>query len=1041
MKPIKLEMSAFGPYADRQVIDFSRLGGSGLYLISGETGSGKTAVFDAVSYALFGQASGRARTAGMLRSDFAGADIKTSVRFTFEYKSKIYLAERSPEYMRPKARGGGLTKEPSGAVLIMPDNTAVSGSSAVSEKIEEILGMNREQFSQIVMIAQGDFLRFLHSDTKERTMILRRIFGTEKYKSFQEKLRSSAAEHGRGIKALEQSFIQYAGQIVMPEDAEGSGPAVLTEDASVHNAELLLVPLQALTEKTYELYTEKQKIREDLQKEMLFAAGELAGAEEINAKFRLLESRSSAYAEAEEKRGEFEAKSRQTERALSAANKVRKLEDSLLSAKDEHNELSALIETESISLEILEAECSAFREELAARQAEDSLREQLKFAAVQISGQLKVYSDIEELHSELLSVQEKIQALLDSETDKRIEDCRKQAERLSEELSELGDPQAETAVLSGRKQAAEVRLNELSRLRADAETFEMQSADILSLQARFENVQQAFEEAEIHFRSLQKTFFREQAGIIARSLKENEPCPVCGSVHHPNIALLPEDAPGEEELESAQSAYEQLLAERESLVSECAALRSQNASLGASCRGRIKEYCSEDAGGDMSGAAAALCAETEKLLSGLDEQLKALRVREQKKNECLLAAENCRKMLDGLFEERASSDLRLNEYYIRRSVLEDRAGILSADLPYAGREEAESEIRRLSEELSLLQTAFDSAAKSYEERSAALAETKSLIKEHKRRLEKLAEQEKKCAENFHAALKENGFINEADYAGALMSEEETEILKKETDAYFSELVMLSREISTLKEELREKSIRRTEEIAGRQAEAKKLHDQAEGEMTAAKSSYDSNSALYSDLRRISEEYDRTAGLYSQYRKLSETANGEIPGKVKLNFETYLQQAYFSLIIRAANHRFSLMSSGRYELVRREETGSLRSQSGLELGVLDHYTAKVRDVRSLSGGESFKASLSLALGLSDIVQQTAGGIQLDAMFIDEGFGSLDSESLDSAINVLSSMAAGSKLIGIISHVGELAYRIDRQITVIKKPDGSTVHMNV
>ena len=915
MRPLQLTVSAFGPYAGRTDIDFEALGRSGLYLITGDTGAGKTTIFDAVTFALYGEASGGVRDAGMLRSKYADAETPTFVELTFSYGGKNYTVRRNPEYERPAKRGGGFTKQSAEAELKLPDGRVITKSSDVNTEIRNILGVDRKQFSQIAMIAQGDFLKLLLADTRERQAIFRELFHTGVYQTFQEKLKEEylalwhACDDGR--KSIRQELSGIRCQEIAPE---------FDRVKQARNGELPAEETALLLE---------DLIRRDEAEQTALDEG-----------------------------------LKETEAAIAAVNML------LARAEDRRKTLAGLIITGE-SLQEKQTELAAAAERL--REAEGKQREieALKGEAAALQAKLPDYRRREQLRGELAKLeQQSTRAENDLvQKSRRLETLNANLRLLREEKKGLESAGVEKERLLGAQEQLRQQFRNLTGL---STLF----TEAHGLERRYEKNQQsylaakdAWGDAKARYDFLMQAFLDEQAGILAERLEEGRPCPVCGSMEHPAPARKAEKAPSETELKAAEVAADRKQKEMaeasRSAESSRTALLAKQEELGRQCASAFGDADLSKAETEL----AARLAETEAEGKHVSRQLKDS---EQKL-------------------------LRLKELDARIPEEESKVKTAEADIAAAekklvsvrtGKEHTERQLETLSEALQ-----FETGA----EASAQLSSFTERIK--------LLQKSVQDAQEGHRLCKEDIARLEGQHAQLTEQLKQYEGLPEEG----------------IREELDVLTGKKAEAEAGKQDCGIRL---------------DTNRGILRRTREKTAELERLEKRCAWMKALSDTANGTVTGKEKIMLETWVQMAFFDRILERANTRFFIMSDGQYELKRRTEAESLRGQSGLELNVVDHYNNTERSVKTLSGGESFKASLSLALGLSDEIQSLAGGIRLDTMFVDEGFGSLDEESLRQAVNALAGLTESNRLVGIISHVAELKNRIDRQIIVTKDKSGGS-----
>ncbi|MBR0352351.1 MAG: SMC family ATPase [Oscillospiraceae bacterium] len=915
MRPLKLKMTAFGPYAGTAELKLEDLGTGGIYLITGDTGAGKTTIFDAITYALYGAPSGTVREPSMLRSKYAAPETPTEVELTFEYAGKTYTVKRSPEYERPKARGEGFTKKPADAELKYPDGRVISKTNEVSAAVRDIMGVDRSQFMQIAMIAQGDFLKLLLASTDERKAIFRRIFKTQTYLNLQEELKRQAKTLDDQCTAAKNSLKQYINDIAAAETD------VLSIDV------------------------EKAKAGEMPLAETLVLLDKLIGQD--GAADLALE------AAAESVRKELEA----VNAALTKVEARKKTQETLAQTERER-------EKEKLRCENLQKGYAALKEKQPQMDA-------LSGERARIEAERERYRAQSEL---VLKIRSAEKDLADKKTEAESKSAKYAADDaalkgLREELNGLADAgETKQKLESDRKEAGE-KEQSFSDLADSVRDYRTKKQNFLTLQEQYVQASGRSSAAEEDYSRKNRAFLDEQAGILAESLEPGKACPVCGSLTHPRPAGKSENAPTEEQLKKAKKLAEDTAKTAADLSSRCASAKGEALALGDTIKKQLG-----DAGAEVS-------------FDNIDEYIRSGRA------EAAAAIERLRAEIEKE-EKRIARREELNR------ILPDREKVLAA---------LKQEIDVLTNTLSAFSASVASDREHYEAVKKTLRfETGG---EAEARIREIRTEEEIYKTELTTA--ENAFRN---------SEQNLRTLEGSISSLRGQL---SEDLGIDEQTEREKKdllTAREEEISGKR--------------TVLFSRKTANERIRENIKAKAGDLESLESRYAWVRALSNTANGSIAGKEKVMLETYIQMTYFDRIIARANTRLLVMSGQQYELKRREAAGDLRGQSGLDLDVIDHYNGTVRSVRTLSGGESFKASLSLALGLSDEIQASAGGVRLDTMFVDEGFGSLDEESLDQAMNALAGLAEGNRLVGIISHVAELKNRIDRQIVVTKEKEGGS-----
>ena len=915
MRPLTLTISGFGPYAGTTTLDFTKLGEQGLYLITGDTGAGKTTIFDAITFALFGTSSGGNRLDFMLRSKYAAPETPTYVKLKFSYGGKVYQITRNPDYDRPAKRGNKTTTEKKAAQLEYPDGRVVTKNSDVDKQIREILGVNGEQFSQIAMIAQGDFLKLLLADTGPRQKILRDIFRTGYYSNFQDQLRERFNRLNRELEEVKRSVAQYIDGAVCPEDS------------------------------LWRVQLEKAK------------AGELPAADafEVIREINSLDETASFTCQKnlEETRRQLE----QVQNDLHKAQQRRQIQISLQRTQQELALKQQKLEPQKTRLE-----------QLTARQPE---LEQLQARIAALQAQLPQYDQRQEKADQLAGLerqQKKLENQLEQNRQKQVDGSGQLAAQ-KEELKSLETVGERMQELNHRLQQLGQAQQQLNTLADGLAQHKKTKAKLAEFQALFGRARDAAQQLLAQYQAKNTAFLNEQAGILAQTLQEGVPCPVCGALEHPHPAKISAQAPTEQELKEARVKAEQ--------AQQSAAKASQTAGV---WKGKVEE-------GEST-----LTQQSAALLDGcsLEDAPRQLSLH-----------------LNSLGDQKRSleSELRIQQARLNRKTA------LEQSIPKweEGLSALQVSITRQEKEVSTCTAAIQALRQQVQELSSALP-----YPDKQQAVDQLYrwEQQKKTQETALAAAQKA--VQQGETQAAALS---------------GQVENLTRQLAALPEL----------PVQDLEEQKQQLTRQQETLTQQQKALYARIQINRSSLEKIQEKQHRQSDLeqrWTQVKALSDTANGTLTGKEKVMLETYIQMTYFDRIVARANTRFMVMSGGQYELARRTVAEDKKSQSGLELDVIDHYNGTRRSVKTLSGGESFQASLSLALGLSDEVQSSAGGIHLDTMFVDEGFGSLDEESLRQAIRALSGLAQGHRLVGIISHVAELKEKIDKQIVVTKDRAGGS-----
>lgn len=880
MKPIQLVLSAFGPYVKRTVIDFSALGEEGLFLIAGDTGAGKTTIFDAISFALYGEASGgkEKRKSKSFHSDYVSDQTETYVELTFRHRGETWWIRRNLEYQRPaKKKKDGMettTRQAADAQMRNEDTgEEILRMDDVNRRVRELLGLTQDQFTQTVMIAQGDFLKILTASSDERKKLFRDLFHTNLYVDLQSRLQEKNRACADEQKALEQVILSAEGKID-PEAEFAEREILLSYCGQIQHTDALCALLARLIEQEKAAQEQAKAQKKEAADQIGALIAAVTEGERVNRDFADWESKKARLAALTDGQGEIDAR----RAALAAARRAQQLETD-------------------------EALMRRTRRDM------DAQRAALSDAQAALEQAEKALPEAETRMKEAESRGGEIHALLAQA--KQMEDC----------LPVLGEVERLKAALDTQKR-------ELQRLTADSSR------------------------AQAAYIAAQNSYYLSQAGLLARELKAGQPCPVCGSTAHPCPAQITPETVTRQALEQAAK------------------------------RRETAEKAQSDAATRLAANQAAL--------DEREGRLRALKIGADETQQRLAAR------IDAAHQAAA-----------------DRQRAIDA---------ARSAYQALDKRKTAAQSAVDAAQKQL----AAL--------EKDLRAQTEAFEQKRAA---------HGFEDEASYRLAKRTNAEIERLDREIRNYDEQKRTLAAQTHELEEKLSGRQKTDLTALQNRRAAALDRQAKAENAEKAMVRKLTLHESADREIRQANAAIQKKRGKWQIIQELYTCCAGIAAGnpRAKLTFEAYVQQYYFRFVVAAANKRLTRLTDGMFTLRVMREAANRVSQSGLDLEVLDRSTGQARDVSTLSGGESFLASLALALGLSDAVQSQSGQIRMDAMFIDEGFGSLDENALRSSIDVLLELADGKRLIGIISHVQELEERIDKQIVVTKTPNGSTVRMNV
>ncbi|BCN29733.1 AAA family ATPase [Anaeromicropila herbilytica] len=1055
MKPLQLELSAWGSYKDVTRLDFSKFSDRSLFLITGPTGAGKTTVFDAISFALYGDVSGKIREKASVRSDFASPDVDTYVTLHFLHKDTEYIITRSPKYQRPKKRGEGYTTSNETAELRISEEAPITSLQEVNRKIDEIMGINYEQFKQIAMIAQGEFLELLVSNSRDRVEILRNLFKTEQYEKIQriltdksKKLYSRILEvknkMEEAITTIEVSKCDETDEndnidILEQNDEQTMNEKSLEEELEeeLHseyiNYDNLVLLLKEYVKKDKQKLTKYEKRIDGLSVEIKQLTIQINEGENQNRQLEHYQRIVDELGKLEDRKNiikTFEIQLKQAEKA----EKLRKDEILYENAKTRRN--NAKLKQENLSKEIKEIDEQYQKSILNLEETKkydpkiESLREQYRI----LEGYLPLHESVEEVKAKLnaFALRLKNYATEFKDLKTELKEKKDQFNLLGEENKEYQEVEKYLGETNLTLVELEHQINILKEARIKGKQLKVEKDKLAKLQSTYQIENDKLIIAKEEYEKNEQIYKKAAIGLVARYLEDNKPCPVCGSLEHPKKAEITHEVIKEDELDELKRKYEEKQEKYNQIYNQAA---TQNGIV------TLKE------------------AEFMELLTKLQLEEGEL---EEKENKLILKKEETEKRkvdyhiklerkikIQELIMELGSSINQIEQNMERKKeayeaeksefdILKGSYEELNKKLPEGfDPNVVKTELMSIKKEETSLLSKQKKAEEDYQEKKMTLHNKTTLFEDLKIEQNKLIEEENQCRENYNIQLKLLGFVSEEKYKESILEEEKMDLLWKDIREYYDQKQEKETIKKNLEETLKEKKRIEIEILLEKQKEIEMNRDilQKEKERIVTRR-MGNKKAMESILTKIAEKtsLDEEYGVIKDLDNVTKGNNSE-----RLIFEHYVLSTYFEDIIKSANLRLSIMTNHRYELQKVQKVSDARTKDSLDLEVLDNYTGRTRSVKTLSGGESFKAALSLALGLSDIVQNNAGGIQIDTLFIDEGFGSLDSESLEQALNTLTSLTEHNKMIGIISHVAELKERIDNQIIVEKGNNGSSLKM--
>ncbi len=1055
LKPTKLIVSAFGPYADTMPeIDFRQFESKGLFLISGDTGAGKTTIFDAICFALYGEASGCHRDTKNLRSEYAKDSAESFVDFYFSHQGKNYHIYRSPSYDRQKQRGEGIVTEKEKAVLYCEGEKPVEGIREVEVAVQELLHIDSKQFKQIAMIAQGEFWDLLNAKTEERTVILRTIFMTGSYKNIEYKLKDRMDASCVKRKNAENSIVQYFTDVVAAEESELKEELCsLQQRARGANSAWNLDEIIDLVDR---IISEDKKVNVEIGKALNEAEDTLnckkdvlATAKTNNEFIDRCQALTNQKEELDQRKAEIMELSATVERQKSALHKVKPSCDAWIAKQGDAAAAEQEITDKSNALEKAKARAEETKAILEEGLKEEGKAQNLKTQADKIDEDKERYEQRDELAGQVAGLKEAEKSIsLEEEKLKETEKAlRDKIAALTVTIAELKNrPEEYNKALSLGEKLQSLKVNIDVIITERLRDFTEKKKSIVIETEAFEEKQDKYKRAVEHRIKAEIILDNCRAGLLAKDLSEGTKCPVCGSVHHPELAILPEKAVTEAEFKELQTAEEKANREKNEALITVEKIRSAIQALEDQLRIAILD-CLENSLYRVMNVGNKNLEELTELIK--IEQTEIMKTIGENTTQELALIKDCgilTKATEELEEARGKDseilksrqeDLALRMQEIKTALAAKSALLNALDkLPYTDWEVAKTARDKALKEAEELMAAINKAREEKDAADKKENEISSSISTLNNTLVRLKEDAAKLHEKFTDVLTAQLFDDVDQFLGYLVSEEDIASSDNKINEY-------NRVVETNSVQLKQASADAEgkvkidletlqTEVVAQNVKVNDIRSQKNAVDYRIQTNEEKKKNILgqrSDLEKYRKESSICSRLYELVR--GTTRNG------KITLEQYIQATGFDSIIKAANRRLLPMSEGQYELYRQEDSLGRKSNTFLDLEVLDNFTGHRRPVCNLSGGESFKASLSLALGLSDTVSSHLGGIQMDALFIDEGFGTLDRKSIENAMDILINLSGANKLVGVISHREELVENIPQQIKIKKTKDGSKI----
>ncbi len=1075
MKPIKLVMNAFGPYAGlTPEINFETFDEKGLFLISGDTGAGKTTIFDAICFALFGKTSGEYRDTKNLRSGYANENETTYVDFYFSHQGKKYHIHREPTQERLKKRKSKTSEteyktENEKAVLYFEDGRSISKLAEVNESIKEILHITFEQFKQIVMIAQGEFRELLQASTEDRTEILRSIFLTDSYIRICEKLGARRKKYEELFRSHNNSIIQYFNGIKYAEDSNYADSFEDLREKTLFSMsiksvdEMLEIAENIIAEDKEQLKQINEQVK-IAQRELENNNTALNNAINNNKFIQRYEECKTKQEELKKRKKSIDELSVELKKMISATRFVspvyEKYQEKVKSLKNQKESI------EKKSFNKVKAENTLKESESVLKQSLELKEkgEKLNLKSEQLKADFDKYKQRDDLIKALKLLEKEEKEILSEKIELEAEEKKltEKISKLNSVVEEYKNKPSELVTLDAKSKNVARLKDSLGRLiNSDFNEFSKLQKDLSKKQALYQEAQEEFLEKESFRIHAEKVMDDCRAGLLAKNLKDGEECPVCGSTHHPKLAILPDEAFSDEDLKKFKADEDKAKKEKDKALSLAQELNGRYASQENHLKKAIKEALSDELLCDESCIAAPLSEASnddkdnlevlhkiaEKTLSKVFDlqnkinlEMKEVKTACNKKEKAEKELEIARGEETEDLKKRKEQNLSRKEKYSNNLTETNTKLKELAKLTYKNLVEAkdnqkaiEKEAKEIFDNIEKAQQSFDSAKNKL---TALTAEIETLNKN----LTDTEKEVKQTKTNYEAALKTNGFDNEDSYFEYDVGEDEIEDNQSIINDYNTQVKINAESLETAKKDAAGKELINIEVLEEKVENYKEKLDEIREFLGDTKSRLAMNKESLDNISKQKSDFENNKKLFTIYQKLYNLASGNVSGNSRITLEQYVQMAGFDGIIAAANRRLLPMTERQFELIRHDNSNEKKSKTTLDLDVFDNFTGKKRPVGSLSGGESFKASLSLALGLSDTVSMNAGGIQMDALFIDEGFGSLDSKSNSVVIEVLNNLSGKNKLVGLISHREEIINSITNQIKVTKDRNGSHISID-
>ena len=1045
MKPVKLIISAFGSYGGIEIIEFDKIQ-NGLFLIAGDTGAGKSTIFDAIMFALYDTMSGKERKSTMMRSEYASDDRETYVEYTFSYGSSIYTVKRFPAYERKSKRRNkdgkyNIIRQQGKVSLIMPDGTLYNGkTSQINQKIEEITGLTAEQFNKIALIAQGEFQELVMDRTGKRKEIFRQIFSTQIYGDIEEIIFKRYKSEATQIKYNSTKLEELVKGIDFQEDSpykEDFNTAFERKDTEPGRLSELM---QAETSRLKDIYNNKQDLYTEKEAEYKKLNNYITKGKEKNKLIdRLLE-----FERQKEKLSNMEE---DIENKTIISGLARKAEKVLFAEKNYNNRKEEYEKAfkKSADLKIKEEELNKqYNISLEKYQQADEEYSQLMPGYITRRDSLKQdvikYKTVSEKENELSVLESSLKKAVSEKENEliKLEKIKEDIIYYEEIIKSYNGLELETEQAGTAQKNCSDKQELLNKLKKKKEACDNRQQELAGFEKKLLSCITKWEKSRRQHEEYNRAYIACQSAFLAENLVSGSPCPVCGSVEHPQAAVMPDNAVTEDMVKKAETTERKYEADKNKLQEETKEIQSTFAAEIAVLNDYLERLSGEEKlslDNYQVNKLELFIKEKQALILEENNQINAnLKILMDKAKDRQDKQEGLKKLAARQDKASAlieSKEKEIHQFELKAEVIKNEIKTLKSSLAYKTRDEAEKSLKECENSLNLLEKKYKSADKEFKNVQKQLTSIQGAKEELERQVKELSESLDELSEAFKKAIKENGFESLEEYREALKEPGAIQKMEEDIAKYKEMCVQNSTGIQTIKEQL-------DDTIKVKLGEHEESLNNISVFMSGLKKELDkynfyiqNNNKLLERLLALMEERSIISERLKVIKSLNDAANG------KVHFQTYIQRQYFKQIIQAANRRLSSMASGKFLLKCRDIGTGGQGETGLELDVYNPLTGKSRDAHTLSGGETFMASLSMALGMADIVQNTIGKTRLDTMFIDEGFGSLSDDVRDKAVNVLLGLAGNNRLVGVISHVSELKERIPEKLIVTKGNNGSSV----